>query len=93
MTDVCHFPEDPEDGSYPPEGFEVWRDPSGFCDHDHCAEGNRIGRLYASQRRASGMTLDEIEALRADRELIADEYHGQWVQDHGGYIVVAEVAD
>ena len=93
MTGQCWYPEDPEDGSSPPEGFDEWRDPSGLCEHEHCAEGNRIGRLYASSRRAAGMTRDEIEALRNDHELIRDEFHGQWTQDHGGYVLVADEGD
>ena len=87
--DVCFYPEDREDGSFPPEGFDEWRDPSGLCEHEWCAEGNRIGRLHRTSRR-DHMTADDIEALKADRELIADEYHGLWVQDHGGYIVTVD---
>ncbi len=88
----CWFPEDPEDGSSPREGFDEWRAPDGLCVHEDCAEGNRIGRLYASSRKVAGMTRDELEALKADRELIADEFHG-WMKDEGGYVLVAEVAD
>ena len=87
--DVCHYPEDPEDGSYPPEGFDEWADPSGLCEHDHCAEGNAIGRQFRASRR-DHMTADEIVALRNDHELIRDEYHGLWVQDHGGYVVTVD---
>lgn len=88
----CWFPENPRDGSFPPEGYEEWAAPDGLCNHEHCAEGNRIGRLYASERRVRGMSRDDIEALKADHELIADEYGG-WMKDEGGYILVAEVAD
>ena len=92
---VCLLPDhdDYPDRVEPFEGYDEWRDPSGHCQHDYCIEGNRIGRLYASSRKVAGMTPDEIEAIRADRELVLDEYHGHWTQDHGGYVVVAEVAD
>lgn len=93
MTGHCWYPRR-EDylRDEPLEGFDEWAPAPGLCEHEDCAEGNRIGRLYASSRRVSGMTRDEIEALRNDHELIRDEFHGQWTQDHGGYVVVVEVA-
>ena len=87
--DVCYYPTDPEDGSSPLEGYGEWADPSGLCEHEHCAEGNRIGRQYRAPK-GDHMTADDIAALKADRELIRDEYHGLWVQDHGGYVVTVD---
>lgn len=68
----------PDRDSYPedhgiPEGYDEWRPASGRCTHDHCIEGDRMGRLYA---RTPRLTPDEIEATKADLELVADEYGG-----------------
>lgn len=88
--DVCFYPSEEDHPFGLPEGFDEWRPDSGLCSHEDCLEGNRIGRLYASERRVRGMSRDDIEALKADHELIRDEYHGQWTQDNGGYLLVAE---
>ncbi len=92
MRDHCWYPENPEDGSSPREGFDEWRDPSGLCEHEDCAEGNRIGRQYRASK-GDHMTADDIEAIRNDHELVADEFHGKWIQPHDGYVLVADEAD
>ena len=50
MKGHCWYPEDPEDGSFPPEGFDEWRDPSGLCEHETCDD--RPGSDFYQCRRA-----------------------------------------
>jgi hypothetical protein len=77
-TEVPCFYPDPDsyrEGTEPPEEFGEWRPASGSCSHDYCIEGNWIVQLFRAQSR---MTPDEIEATKADLELVADEYGGVW---------------
>lgn len=76
MTVPCCYP-DPDSyrpGTEPPEEYGEWRPASGMCSHDHCIEGDRIGRLFAATPR---MSPDELEEMNADRELVLDETGGR----------------
>lgn len=74
-TVPCWYPIQEDYPNGLPDWAEEWRDPSGRCTHDHCLEGDRMGRLYA---RTPRLTPDEIDATKADLELVADEYGGVW---------------
>lgn len=94
MTVPCFYPSREDfDTDEPPEEWGEWRPESGECNHADCIEGNRIGRLYRSAQKVRSMTLDEIQSIRADHELMRDEFHGrEWTLEESGYVIVAEEA-
>ena len=78
VADVtCIYPDDQfEEGGEPPEGFDEWRS-SPTCSHGYCVEADDALRIWQGQRQAR-LSQAEREEVRADHELMADEFHGRF---------------
>ena len=59
--------------------YLVEPEPGAVCRHEYCLFVDGIRRSFATQR-ASAYSAADIEEMRADRELMRDEFHGRDVQ-------------